>query len=243
MIQQKVDTIISNLKAFLDQNGFKKAVVGLSGGVDSALTAKLGVEVLGKENVFGILMPHEGVSNPQNVTDAENWAKAMGIDYKIIPINDFESPFEELHWGHEGIAEMNIKARIRANILYHYANTHDAIVLGTGNKTEEVIGYFTKYGDGAVDVLPIGSLLKTEVWEAGKLLGLPEEIINKTPTAELQSGQTDEAEIGMTYAEMDEILMKFEAGRAPETDKEKALQERIEKNAHKSLVPPVIPST
>lgn len=243
MIQQKIDTIVKNLKVYCQDNGFNKAVVGLSGGVDSALTAKLGTMTLGSDNVFAVLMPFEGLSDPAHTHDAEAWAKEMGIAYKIVPINDFEGPYNALDWGNDDLAAMNVKARIRANILYHYANTHGAIVLGTGNKTEEEIGYFTKYGDGAVDILPIGTLYKTEVWEASKALGLPEAIINKAPTAELHVGQTDEEEIGLTYAEMDEILMKFEAGHEPETDNEKKLWQRIQNNRHKNSMPPVIPST
>ncbi len=239
-MQKKIENIVNNLKQFAYVNGFKKAVIGLSGGIDSALTAKLGVMAFGAENVFAIIMPHKSVSAPQNTIDAEDFSVKLGIPYKIIPIKDFETPFETLHWGHRGIAQMNIKARIRANILYHYANTHGAIVLGTGNKTEEMLGYFTKFGDGACDILPIGSLYKTQVWEVSRILQLPEVIINKTTTAELKDGQTDEAEIGMSYTEIDRILMKFESGGNADNDNEKIIAERIKKNRHKSEVPPVI---
>ncbi|MBN1258269.1 NAD(+) synthase, partial [Candidatus Peregrinibacteria bacterium] len=121
----------------------------------------------------------------------------------------------------------------------HFANTHEALVLGTGNKTEIEIGYFTKYGDGACDLLPLGGLYKTEVGEAAKLLGIPNEIIEKTPSAELAEGQTDENEIGMTYAEMDDILKKFAKGKKLSSQNEKTLRERITDNRHKNL-PPVI---
>ena len=234
------DSIVSQLKEFCQKAGFSKAVVGLSGGVDSALTAKLGVMALGAENVTAILMPNEGTSTGHSVSDAESWAKELGIKYQIIPIGPFLSQYKALPWKSSHLADVNIQARARATILYHFANTHDALVLGTGNRTEETLGYFTKYGDGACDVLPIGNLYKTDVWEMGAELGLPEVILKKTPSAELMEGQTDEGEIGMSYAEMDAALRKFEAGGKAETDGERALEARIAKNAHKSQMPPVL---
>ena len=164
----------------------------------------------------------------------------MGIEYKVVSIGDYVDRYQKLPWNETQEAHMNIQARVRATILYHYANSHEALVLGTGNKTEETLGYFTKYGDGAVDVLPIGSLYKTEVWAISKELGLPEAIINKTPSAELKAEHTDEDEIGMTYREMDDILRKFEAGGKAETEKEIKLRAMIDRNAHKSIMPPMI---
>jgi len=240
MSSSKIDTIVTKLKEFFNKAGFSKAVVGLSGGVDSALTAKLGVMALGKDNVTAILLPNEGMSSQHSKDDAEAFAKELGIEYHIISINEFIEPYDNLPWKGSDHAKMNIQARKRANILYHYANTHEALVLGTGNKTEETLGYFTKYGDGAVDVLPIGSLYKTEVWAIAKELGLPEAIINKVPSAELRPDHTDEDEIGMTYAKMDEILKKFEDGGEAETPNEKMLYDRILENRHKSELPPVI---
>jgi len=212
MIQQKIDRIIKNLKAFCDSTGRSKVVIGLSGGIDSALTAKLATMALGAENVTGIMMPNDRLTHPQNVEDAENLANLLGINYKVAPISPFIETFEYLPWAESPIAKMNIQPRVRANILYHFANSHDALVLGTGNKTESMLGYSTKYGDSACDAQVIASLYKTEVWEASRLLELPKEIIEKTPSAELAEGQTDESDIGMSYQEMDEILQKIEAG-------------------------------
>ncbi len=236
----RIDQITNGLKDFFEKAGFQKAVVGLSGGVDSALTAKFGVLALGKENVTGILMPNNGMSSEHSIADAKAWAEELGIDYKVVSIGDFVNRYDKLPWDETEEAYMNIQARVRATILYHYANSYQALVLGTGNKTEETLGYFTKYGDGAVDVLPIGSLYKTEVWEVAKELDLPEAIINKTPSAELRADHTDEDEIGMSYREMDDILRKFEAGEAAETEKERRLEAMIARNRHKSQLPPVI---
>lgn len=233
-------TLANKLKDYFEKTGFKKAVVGLSGGVDSALTAKLGVMALGKENVFAILMPNDGMSSEHSIADAKAFAEELGIDYRVVSIGDYVGKYQRLPWDESQMANMNIQARVRATILYHYANTHEALVLGTGNKTEEILGYFTKYGDGAVDMLPIGSLYKTEVWEMAKELGLPEAIINKTPSAELKLDHTDEEEIGMSYIQMDKILQRFEDGKPVKTKNEKILQARIDANAHKNSLPPVI---
>jgi len=239
-MKASAEKIVQNRQDFFRKAGLKKAVLGLSGGVDSALTAKLAVMALGKENVTAILMPYDGMSSKSSLVDAKTLADQLGIDYKIVQIKECVERYKKLPWEETEEAHMNIQARIRMTVLYHFANTHKALVLGTGNKTEETLGYFTKHGDGGVDLLPIGSLYKTDVWKMAKELGLPAPIINKTPSAELKPGHTDEAEIGMTYAEMDEILKKFEAGQEAKTNNEKQLQKRIQANRHKSMMPPVI---
>jgi NAD+ synthase len=239
-MDERISQITDGLKNFFKKAGFTKAVVGLSGGVDSALTAKLAVMALGKENVTALLMPNEGTSSQHSKDDARSFAEELSIEHHLIPINAFIETYDYLPWKGSEHARMNVQARARANILYHYANTHGAVVLGTGNKTEETLGYFTKYGDGAVDVMPIASLYKTEVWEMAKALKLPKAIIEKTPSAELRAGHTDESEIGMSYAEIDANLQKFEAGGKAETPNEKKLYERIQANRHKSELPPVI---
>ena len=240
MTNSKVDSIIANLKTFFQNAGKSKAVIGMSGGVDSALVAKIAVIVLGSENVTALILPNNNLNQSESVTDAMNYSKDLGIKFEIIPIDDHITKFDNLPWESTDIASMNIQARARSCILYHYANSHSALVLGTGNKSELALGYFTKYGDGGCDCEVIGSLYKTEVWEAAKELSLPEKIIQKAPTAQLAEGQTDEGEIGMKYAEIDEILKKFEQGAKAETDNEKKLMERIQANKHKSELPPII---
>jgi len=240
MIEDKIRNIVAQLADYFKGAGVSKAVVGLSGGVDSALTAKIAVMALGKENVTALILPNEGVNKPQNVQDAIDWAKELGIESHTIPINPFIDGYEKLPWQSSSLAKMNIQARVRMTLLYHYANTHNAIVLGTGNKTELMLGYFTKHGDGACDILPIGSLFKTEVWEASELLGLPEVIVHKTASAELMRDQTDEEEIGLEYAEIDEILKKFETGEKPSNKSEHKLYKRMADNQHKIENPPII---
>lgn len=236
----RIKKITIGLQEFFEQAGFKKAVVGLSGGVDSALVAKLGVLALGKENVTALLMPNRGTSSDHSIADAKGWAEELGIEHKVISIGDFVQRYKKLPWNETEEAYINIQARVRATILYHYANTHHALVLGTGNKTEKMLGYFTKYGDGAVDILPIGNLYKTDVWKLSEDLGLPERIINKTPSAELKEGQTDEGELGMKYADIDAILKKFESSGEIKEKKGKMLKQRIEASEHKISMAPSI---
>lgn len=236
----RIDKIAQGLKDFFEKAGFKKAVVGLSGGVDSALVAKFAVLALGKENVTALLMPHDDISLASSLPDAKAFAEELGIEYRTVSVRDYVERYKKLPWDETELAHMNIQARIRMTILYHYANSHNALVLGTGNKSEITLGYFTKYGDGGADVFPIGDLYKTDVWKIAEELSLPKTIIKKTATAELKAGQTDEGEIGMSYVEIDEILKKFEAGGTAETDNEKELMQRIESNKHKGELSPVI---
>ncbi len=239
-MQEKIDHIVARLSDYFKKAGIKKAVVGLSGGVDSALTAKLGVLALGKENVTALILPNKGVNKSQNVQDAIDWAKALGIQSHTISINPFIDAYEKLPWKSSSLARMNIQARVRMTILYHYANTHNAIVLGTGNKTELMLGYFTKHGDGATDILPIGDLYKTDVWKMSEYLGLPGVIVHKTASAELMRNQSDEEEIGLEYGEIDAILKQFETGKKPATDDEQKLYGRMKANEHKNEGPPII---
>lgn len=224
----------------MKQTGKTRAILGLSGGVDSALTAKIAAEALGGKNVSALIMPNEGLTAPQNVTDAEEWARTLGIQYFIIPINSFLEVYKSLVWEASVLADMNLNARVRANILYHFANTHDAIVLGTGNKTELLLGYFTKYGDGACDVEVIGNLFKTDVWEMAREAGVPEKIVKKVPSAELAYGQTDEEELGMNYVEVDALLRTLEHGEVITGPAARKIRARINANQHKTELPPAL---
>jgi NAD+ synthase len=232
--------IVEGIKEFFSQRNFSKAVIGLSGGLDSSVCAALVAEALGKENVFGIIMPEIGLSSKESSLDAENLCRKLGIDYKIVPINSFVASFTNLKWNQNRLAIMNTKPRVRANILYNYANSSNALVIGTSNKSELMLGYFTKYGDGACDVEVIGDLFKTEVVELAKELGLSESIITKKPSAELFEGQTDEEELGASYEEIDALLEKIEKGEKLTGKLAEKIIKRVEANKHKLDTPPVI---
>src|SRR3989344_9102370 len=237
--------IISGVKEYFNKSSSKKAVIGLSGGIDSSVCARLVADAIGKENVHGLIMPVMGLSSQENVADAVELCKLIGMNYSVIHINRFLEGVEDLEWGQSKIAKMNSTSRIRAVLLYNYSNTHNALVIGTSKKTEILLGYFTKYGDGAVDIEVIGELFKTDERELARFVGIPEKIINKTPTAELYHGQTDEEELGLSYDELDKILKLHVDGRNVNEIVDKGFDRktvenvinRVNANEHKRNVP------
>ena len=185
--------------------GFKKAVLGLSGGMDSAAIAFLAKEAIGKENVFGIIMPYQD-SSGQDIKDAERIAKITGINSRLISIDPMLESFIKILPEMDRIRRGNVMARIRMIILYDQSKPLKALVLGTSNKTERLLGYGTIYGDMACGLAPLGGLYKTQVRQLAKYLDLPGEIISKPPSAGLWPGQTDEGELGLRYDEVDSLL-------------------------------------
>lgn len=239
---QKLQRIVRKTKRFFERSGNKKAVVGLSGGIDSSVAAALCARAIGKKNIHGVIMPEKGVSLKKNVDDAKELAKKIGIIYDVVEIGKL---LPTLPWKQGELARMNTSSRVRAVILYNYANSHDALVLGTSNKSEILLGYYTKYGDGAVDLEIIGSLFKTEVYKIARYLGIPRQIIEKPPTAELRRGQTDEKELGASYEEIDHILKQIRKGsKKSEIKGDKLLVRKLldtmKKTEHKRNMPPVI---
>ncbi len=232
------DQIAAWIKKKIEEAGAKGAIIGLSGGIDSSVVAALAKEALG-DNVLGVIMPCH--SKPEDEDHAKILAEKFSIRTEYVDIGD---TFDALKRGlpkAEGLAPANIKPRLRMTALYYFANLHNYIVLGTDNKDELMVGYFTKYGDGGVDLLPIASLYKGEVRELGRVLGVPDEIINKAPSAGLWSGQTDEEEMGITYDELDEILHALENDQTQGIDPEKVrkVREMIESTEHKRNLPEI----
>jgi len=241
-------TIRTFLRAHALGDGVEGAVVGLSGGIDSALTARLLVDALGPEPVIGILLPDAGYP-PALLAETVEFGGSLGIETRTIPIAPVEAAFRGLlPEVTDRVSIGNTKARIRSAILYAIARERHRLVVGTGNKSELLLGYFTKYGDGGVDLLPIGDLYKTEVWALSAELGLPREVRERPPTAGLWDGQTDEAELGAPYADLDRVLRGLEELRSEEEiakitglplAKVREIAQRVIASRHKRRMPPV----
>jgi len=179
-------------------------VMGLSGGIDSAVVAALAMEAVGKNRVLAIFLPCH--SQPQDGRDARLVARKLGIRTKKIDLTRVYDDLVRILPTAEKMAQANLRPRLRMLILYYFANKLNYLVCGTGNRAEYMVGYFTKHGDGATDILPIASLLKREVRKLAKELDIPKQVITKPPTAGLWPGQTDEAEMGIIYPQLDDIL-------------------------------------
>ena len=242
------ETIAAFLRAHAGTGGPTGVVIGLSGGIDSALTARLARDALGPERVLGLLLPDARF--PADLrTETEEYARALGIAHRTIEIEPIEARFRD------AVAELadpvalgNVKARIRMTILYAVARAAGRLVAGTGNKSEILLGYFTKYGDGGVDLLPIGDLYKTEVRELAARLDLPAAIRERPPTAGLWEGQTDEAELGFPYEVIDQILVGLEQLRTDDDiarrtgvplERVREVLDRVGRNRHKRRPPPI----
>jgi NAD+ synthase len=225
-------------------------VLGLSGGVDSSTMAALSVKALGKDRILALIMPEASSTPVSDEEDAIELARMLEIRYEKIDIT------EAVEWvlrasGRKGdkIAEGNVKARMRMIILYYMANFERRIVVGSGDRSELLIGYFTKYGDGGVDILPLGGLFKTQVRELAKHIGIPERIVRKRSSPRLWPGHRAEDELGMSYEDVDMILhlcadlgysqkkIAEEFGPA-QRESVKKVMSRIGENAHKLSMPP-----
>ena len=211
----------------------KGIVLGLSGGIDSAVAAVLAKEAVGRNNVLVLFMPCN--SNPQDLKDAQLVVKSLELKTKLVDLSDIYNNFLRVLPKGPSLAKGNLKPRLRMAALYYFANKLNYLVCGTGNKSELSVGYFTKFGDGGVDILPLGDLLKSEVKELAKDLGIPEKIINRNPSAGLWPGQTDEAEMGIIYPELDDILERLEnkKGQIVSKNKVNKVKGMIKKSEHK----------
>ena len=237
MVKMWKDTaqrIIAWLRDRLKDTGTEGYVLGMSGGLDSSVCAALIRRA--SDNCLGLILPIE--SDIKDLDDAAALASNLNMKTQYVDLTATYKNFAKLFPKGERVALGNVKARLRMIVLYYYANLNNYLVCGTGNKTEISLGYFTKHGDGACDILPLGDLYKGEVRELARELKIPEQIISKVPSAGLWSGQTDEGEIGFTYEQMDAALKNLDKGEVTDETCHR-LREVVNRNAHKREMPKI----
>ena len=226
----------NELVKFLRENfkkaGFSKAVLGLSGGIDSALVAYLLRDALGKENVLAIMMPYKS-SNPDSLNHAKLVVEDLKINAKSIEITDMIDAYFKNEKEASSLRMGNKMARERMSILFDYSSKENALVVGTSNKTEIYLGYSTQFGDSACALNPIGDLYKTNIWDLSRYLKIPNELIEKKPSADLWEGQTDEQEMGLTYKEADQVLYRM-------LEENKTVKEILAEGFNKDLVDNIV---
>ena len=235
------------IRSEINRAGFSKGVVGLSGGIDSALSCALAAEALGPENLLAVRMPYQA-SSPESLAHAELLIEQLGVQSKTIEITEIVDPLIRKMPPDAKIRQGNAMARARMIILYDQSEEFNGLVIGTGNKTELLLGYSTLWGDSASAINPIGDLYKTQVRQLGRAMKIPAEIINKAPSADLWSGQTDEEELGFTYEEVDKLLYLLVDHRySPDECVEagfdvpfvRMVVNRVRRNQFKRMMPPI----
>jgi NAD+ synthase len=241
------DILTRFIHSEITRAGFSRAVLGVSGGVDSSLSCFLAAEALGPENVLAIRMPYE-TSSQDSLDHAQLVIEATGVQSTTIPITPMVNPLFNMVPEDAKVRRGNIMARQRMVVVYDQSAAFNGLVVGTGNKTEILLGYTTLYGDSACAINPIGDLYKTQVRQLSRALGVPGVVIEKAPSADLWKGQTDEDELGFTYEEVDKLLYLLVDQRyRPEECVEAGFEEsfvrkvveRVRRNHYKRVMPPI----
>ncbi|MGC9315087.1 MAG: NAD+ synthase [bacterium] len=215
-IEKAREIIVDFIAEYIDSAGSDGAVIGLSGGLDSSVAAGLTMEAIGADRVCAVALPYR-ISDPRSLEDAQKIANHLHLDLETVDISPSVDAVAQDRPNLSKLRLGNICARMRMIYLYDISADRNLLVVGTGNRTERILGYSTLWGDSACAFTPIGGLLKTQEREMARLIGLPGWVIEKTPTADLWQGQTDEGELGITYAEADRIIFAhFDQGKSPE---------------------------
>ena len=241
-LQKVSDTIIEFIREEVKERKSDGVVIGLSGGLDSSVSAILALRALGRFRVFGLILPDPKITPKKDIDDAIELASNLKIKYKIIEIGNIKSHLLK-RLPKNKVAQGNLASRLRMSIIYYYAGIRNFLVLGTSDKSELKLGYYTKYGDGAVDIQPIADLYKTEVRELAKFLQLSSPILKKKSSPRIWRGQTAEGEIGISYEVIDKILQSLESNSLRKNNFDPNSVERIvslvRKNQHKQEMPPI----
>ncbi|HJS82834.1 MAG TPA: NAD+ synthase [Nitrososphaera sp.] len=237
VVSNKIERFISN---YVSRSAAEGIIVGLSGGLDSSVVLKLAVNAIGSSRVHGLIMPSSATPEA-DTTDAIDLAKMLRIKHEIIDIQPIIESYAKVLPDNER-ARGNLAARIRMNILYYHASLGSYIVAGTSDKSERLLGYFTKFGDGAADILPLADLYKTEVRRLASFLKIPAAIVEKKSSPRLWKDHLAEDEIGYSYDQLDPILQLIEKKKMPmavarkldiSLDDVKRIKEMVDKSAHK----------
>jgi NAD+ synthase len=241
-LQKASHAIIEFIRKEVKERNSYGVVIGLSGGLDSSVVAILAVRALGNPRVLGLILPDSKITPKNDIDDAIELAKNLKIKYRIIEIGNTKGQLLK-YLPKNKLAQGNFSSRLRMSIIYYYAGIRNFLVLGTADKSELKLGYYTKYGDGAVDIQPIADLYKTEVRELAKFLQVSSPILKKKSSPRIWRGQTAEGEIGISYEEIDEILQSFETNSLKKNDFDsnsvKRISSMIQKNLHKQDMPPI----
>jgi len=235
------------IKSEITRIGMSRAVIGLSGGIDSALSMALAVDALGKDNVLAVRMPYKA-SSKDSLDHAQLLIDQLGVPSKTIEITDMVEPLFKLNPDMSKLRKGNIMARERMIVIYDQSEVFKGLVVGTSNKTEILLGYSTLFGDSANALNPIGDLYKTQVRQLSRAMNIPSPIVDKPPSADLWEDQTDEGELGFTYAEADKLLyllvdQRYSPQEAIEAGFDEkfvhAVTTRIRRNQFKRMLPPI----
>jgi NAD+ synthase len=235
------------IRSEITRVGFSRAVVNLSGGLDSSLSCYLAVEAIGAENVLALRLPYK-TSTSDSLDHAQMVIETLEVQSLTIPITDMADALIQQFPDMSRVRQGNIRARLRMIVLYDQSEVFHGLAVGTGNKTEILLGYTTLYGDSACAINPVGDLYKTQIRQLAREIGIPAVIIDKPPTADLWLGQTDEGELGFTYDEVDQLLyMLVDQRYKPEDCVEagfaesfvRSVMERVRRNHFKRVMPPI----